>query len=218
MLNPITAICTLYCLSDAQANGMDTASIEQAEASLAIRLPALLFHYYRELGNTAFNRAYHRLVLPHAMLGEYIIIAYAADGDAVWGIAKNALAQHNPMVRVSRNFDAVNQAEVHWFDELPLAAFLLAQAITNGVHCGLAQRREVYDFTGDILPRDLLALLARWGDEIEELRQPHERFFQRNHFSVVALVSLAEDATPTALWLGSQDADALAAWQADWLD
>lgn len=217
MLNPIAAICKLYRLPDTQTLGIDTAAIEYAEAVLSIRLPALLFHYYRELGKAAANSAYHRLVLPHEVLGNYVIMAYAADDDAVWGIAKDALAQHDPIVRVSRNFDAVNQTDVHWFDELPLSAFLLAHALTNGVHGGLANRHAVYDFMGDILPNNLLAVLATWGEEIMPLRQPHERFFQRADFGVVALVSLAEDATPTALWLGSQEAADLATWHADWL-
>ena len=130
MLNPITPIKHLYALA-AAPSGLDSAIIEQSEQALGVVLPAILYHYFMELGHEhcLINGCYQRLVLPLEVLGDYLLIGKSCDHDTVWGIALADLAQHNPMVMMSRNFDAIDQREVHWFGHLSLDAFLLAQAI-----------------------------------------------------------------------------------------
>ena len=108
------------------------------------------------------------------------------------------------MVQMSRNFDAIEQSEIHWFDELPLAEFLLAQAIINGVNGGLKHHAQIYDFDGRSIPADLSKKLQHIASEIIELRQPHERYFQAEDFGVVMLLGM-DESIPNAFMIASQD-------------
>ena len=108
------------------------------------------------------------------------------------------------MVQMSRNFDAIEQSEIHWFDELPLAEFLLAQAIINGVNGGLKHHAQLYDFDGRSIPADLSEKLQHIASEIIELRQPHERYFQAEDFGVVMLLGM-DESIPNAFMIASQD-------------
>jgi hypothetical protein len=105
---------------------------------------------------------------------------------------------------MSRNFDAIEQSEIHWFDELPLAEFLLAQAIINGVNGGLKHHAQIYDFDGITIPQDLAQKLESLASEIIELRQPHERYFQAEDFGVVMLLGM-DESIPNAFMIASQD-------------
>lgn len=205
MLNPITPIKHLYALA-AAPSGLDSAIIEQSEQALGVVLPAILYHYFMELGHEhcLINGCYQRLVLPLEVLGDYLLIGKSCDHDTVWGIALADLAQHNPMVMMSRNFDAIDQREVHWFGHLSLDAFLLAQAIVNGVNGSLAHCVRLYNFDGVSLPENLLETIAQVAEEIPKLQQVHERFYQAHDFGVVMMVSL-DNHQPTAFMMGSQD-------------
>ena len=205
MLNPITPIKHLYALA-AAPSGLDSAIIEQSEQALGVVLPAILYHYFMELGHEhcLINGCYQRLVLPLEVLGDYLLIGKSCDHDTVWGIALADLAQHNPMVMMSRNFDAIDQREVHWFGHLSLDAFLLAQAIVNGVNGSLAHCARLYNFDGVSLPENLLETIAQVAEEIPKLQQVHERFYQAHDFGVVMMVSL-DNHQPTAFMMGSQD-------------
>ena len=205
MLNPITPIKHLYALA-AAPSGLDSAIIEQSEQALGVVLPAILYHYFMELGHEhcLINGCYQRLVLPLEVLGDYLLIGKSCDHDTVWGIALADLAQHNPMVMMSPNFDAIDQREVHWFGHLSLDAFLLAQAIVNGVNGSLAHCARLYNFDGVSLPENLLETIAQVAEEIPELQQVHERFYQAHDFGVVMMVSL-DNHQPTAFMMGSQD-------------
>ena len=205
MLNPITPIKHLYALA-AAPSGLDSAIIEQSEQALGVVLPAILYHYFMELGHEhcLINGCYQRLVLPLEVLGDYLLIGKSCDHDTVWGIALADLAQHNPMVMMSRNFDAIDQREVHWFGHLSLDAFLLAQAIVNRVNGSLAHCARLYNFDGVSLPENLLETIAQVAEEIPELQQVHEHFYQAHDFGVVMMVSL-DDHQPTAFMMGSQD-------------
>ena len=210
MLNPIHAIKQLYHLdqTDAHEIGISRHIVESHEKQLGIELPPLLYHYLLEVGNGKFNTSYHQFVeLPFERLGDYIVIGKSCDNDGVWGIHIDALSpkkQHNPMVQMSRNFDAIEQSEIHWFDELPLAEFLLAQAIVNGVNGGLKYHAQIYDFDGITIPQDLEQKLQSLASEIIELRQPHERYFQAEDFGVVMLLGM-DESIPNAFMIASQD-------------
>lgn len=207
MLNPIHAIKQLYHLdqTDAHEIGISRDMVESHEKQLGIELPPLLYHYLLELGNGEFNTSYHQFVeLPFERLGDYIVIGKTCDDDAVWGIHVDDLIQSHPMVRISRNFDAIEQSEIHWFDELPLAEFLLAQALVNGVNGGLKHHAQIYDFDGITIPQDLAQKLQSLASEITELRQPHERYFQAEDFGVVMLLGM-DESIPNAFMIASQD-------------
>ena len=210
MLNPISAIKQLYHLdqTDGLEIGISRDIVESHEKQLGIELPPLLYHYLLELGNGKFNTSYHQFVeLPFDRLGDHLVIGKTCDDDAVWGIHIDALSpkkQHNPMVQMSRNFDAIEQSEIHWFDELPLAEFLLAQAIVNGVNGGLKHHAQIYDFDGRSIPADLSEKLQHIASEIIELRQPHERYFQAEDFGVVMLLGM-DESIPNAFMIASQD-------------
>ncbi|TGP48952.1 hypothetical protein EN873_31460 [bacterium M00.F.Ca.ET.230.01.1.1] len=207
MLNPISAIKQLYHLdqTDGLEIGISRDIVESHEKQLGIELPPLLYHYLLELGNGKFNTSYHQFVeLPFDRLGDYIVIGKTCDDDAVWGIHVDDLIQSHPMVRISRNFDAIEQSEIHWFNELPLAEFLLAQAIVNGVNGGLKYHAQIYDFDGITIPQDLAQKLESLANEITELRQPHERYFQAEEFGVVMLLGM-DESIPNAFMIASQD-------------
>ena len=210
MLNPINAIKQLYQLDDSENHQLDTLMVEQNEQALGVQLPPLLYHYLLQLGNVAQLNSHHHqlLLLPIERLGDYVVIGKTCDGDGVWGIHQDDLnpknPQSNPMVMMSRNFDAIEQSEIHWFAELPLAEFLLAQAIINGVNGGLTHHTQIYDFDGNSIPQDLAEKLAHFASEIVELRQPHERFFQADNYSVVMMIGL-DDNQPTAFLIGSNN-------------
>ena len=207
MLNPISAIKQLYHLdqTDGLEIGISRDIVESHEKQLGIELPPLLYHYLLELGNGKFNTSYHQFVeLPFDRLGDYIVIGKTCDDDAVWGIHVDDLIQSHPMVRISRNFDAIEQSEIHWFNELPLAEFLLAQAIVNGVNGGLKYHAQIYDFDGITIPQDLAQKLESLASEIIELRQPHERYFQAEDFGVVMLLGM-DESIPNAFMIASQD-------------
>lgn len=216
MLNPIRLIKKMYQCDNAEPDRFSQLSLEQHEAELGIQLPALLYHYLLELGNAkAINESHHQFIhLPFERLGDYILIGKTCDDDGVWGIHQNDLKEHNPLVQMSRNFDALEQAEVHWFDTLPLAEFLLAQAINNGVNGGLAYHAQIYDFAGDTIPPDLgekLANLAPAIQEISDLNRPHEKYFATDDFGAVMVINL-DDGKPTAFLMGSQNPDLFDAW------
>ncbi|MFW2177567.1 MULTISPECIES: hypothetical protein [unclassified Moraxella] len=226
MLNPIHAIKQLYTLDIANASttlGISREVIEQHESELGIQLPPMLYHYLHELGNGDFNTHYHHFVeLPFEKLDDYVVIGKTCDDDGVWGIALKDLSQHDPMVMMSRNFDAIEPSEVHWFKELPLSAFLLAQAIINGVNGGLAHHAQVYDFAGDTIPHDLADKLVNLTTEIDELHRPHERYFHAptldgEDFGVAMVVSVDED-RPTAFLMGSQHQGLFEQWIQQLLD
>ena len=207
MLNPIRAIKQLYHLdqTDGLEIGISRDIVESHEKQLGIELPPLLYHYLLELGNGKFNTSYHQFVeLPFDRLGDYIVIGKTCDDDAVWGIHVDDLIQSHPMVRISRNFDAIEPSEIHWFNELPLAEFLLAQAIVNGVNGGLKYHAQIYDFDGITIPQDLAQKLESLANEITELRQPHERYFQAEEFGVVMLLGM-DESIPNAFMIASQD-------------
>lgn len=207
MLNPISAIKKLYHLdqTDAHEIGISCDIVESHEKQLGIQLPPMLYHYLLELGSGAFNTSYHQFVeLPFERLGDYIVIGKTCDDDAVWGIHVDDLTQSHPMVHISRNFDAIEKSEIHWFDELPLAEFLLAQAIVNGVNGGLKHHAQIYDFDGRSIPQDLAQKLEILASEITELRQSHERYFQAEDFGVVMLLGMYES-IPNAFMIASQD-------------
>ena len=207
MLNPISAIELLYQLENhPEPLGVSQAMIEQNEQALGVQLPAGLYHYLLALGNIAsLNSGFNHLgLLPFDRLGDYIVIGKTCDDDAVWGIHVDDLIQSHPMVRISRNFDAIEPSEIHWFDELPLAEFLLAQAIINGVNGGLNYHAQIYDFDGITIPQDLAQKLQSLASEITELRQPHERYFQAEDFGVVMLLGM-DESIPNAFMIASQD-------------
>nr|WP_313062629.1 hypothetical protein [Moraxella sp. CTOTU49097] len=207
MLNPIHTIKQLYHLdqTDGLEIGISRDIVESHEKQLGIELPPLLYHYLLELGSGAFNTSYHQFVeLPFEHLGDYIVIGKTCDDDTVWGIHVDDPKQLNPMVQMSRNFDAIEQSEIHWFDELPLAEFLLAQAIVNGVNGGLKHHTQIYDFDGRSIPADLSEKLQHIASEIIELRQPHERYFQAEDFGVVMLLGM-DESIPNAFMIASQD-------------
>lgn len=207
MLNPISAIKLLYQLENhPKPLGVSQAMIEQNEQALGVQLPAGLYHYLLALGNIAsLNSGFNHLgLLPLERLGDHLVIGKTCDNDGVWGIHVNDLKQLNPMVQMSRNFDAIEQSEIHWFDELPLAEFLLAQAIINGVNGGLKHHAQIYDFDGRSIPADLNEKLQHIASEIIELRQPHERYFQAEDFGVVMLLGM-DESIPNAFMIASQD-------------
>ncbi|HCC66133.1 MAG TPA: hypothetical protein DEP59_03925 [Moraxella sp.] len=207
MLNPISAIELLYQLENhPEPLGVSQAMIEQNEQALDFQLPAGLYHYLLALGNIAsLNSGFNHLgLLPLERLGDHLVIGKTCDDDAVWGIHVDDLTQSYPMVQMSRNFDAIEQSEIHWFDELPLAEFLLAQAIVNGVNGGLKYHAQIYDFDGITIPQDLEQKLQSLASEIIELRQPHERYFQAEDFGVVMLLGM-DESIPNAFMIASQD-------------
>ena len=209
MLNPISAIKLLYQLENhPEPLGVSQAMIEQNEQALGVQLPAGLYHYLLALGNIAsLNSGFNHLgLLPLERLGDHLVIGKTCDNDGVWGIHLDDLSpkkQHNPMVQMSRNFDAIEQSEIHWFDELPLAEFLLAQAIVNGVNGGLRHHAQLYDLDGRSIPADLSEKVQHIAHEITELRQPHERYFQAEDFGVVMLLGM-DESIPNAFMIGSQ--------------
>ena len=207
MLNPIRAIELLYQLENhPEPLGISQAMIEQNEQALGVQLPAGLYHYLLALGNIAsLNSGFNHLgLLPLERLGDHLVIGKTCDNDGVWGIHVDDLIQSHPMVRISRNFDAIEPSEIHWFDELPLAEFLLAQAIVNGVNGGLKHHAQLYDFDGRSIPQDLAQKLQSLANEITELRQPHERYFQAEDFGVVMLLGM-DESIPNAFMIASQD-------------
>ena len=207
MLNPIRAIKLLYQLENhPEPLGVSQAMIEQNEQALGVQLPAGLYHYLLALGNIAsLNSGFNHLgLLPLERLGDHLVIGKSCDDDAVWGIHVDDLTQSYPMVQMSRNFDAIEQSEIHWFDELLLAEFLLAQAIINGVNGGLTYHAQVYDFDGITIPQNLAQKLESLASEIIELRQPHERYFQAEEFGVVMLLGM-DESIPNAFMIASQD-------------
>ena len=207
MLNPISAIKLLYQLENhSEPLGVSQAMIEQNEQALGVQLPAGLYHYLLALGNIAsLNSGFNHLgLLPLERLGDHLVIGKTCDNDGVWGIHVDDLIQSHPMVRISRNFDAIEPSEIHWFDELPLAEFLLAQAIVNGVNGGLKHHAQIYDFDGQSIPADLNEKLQHIASEIIELRQPHERYFQAEDFGVVMLLGM-DESIPNAFMIASQD-------------
>lgn len=207
MLNPIRVIKLLYQLENhPEPLGVSQAMIEQNEQALGFQLPAGLYHYLLALGNIAsLNSGFNHLgLLPLERLGDYMVIGRSCDDDAVWGIHVDDLIQSHPMVHISRNFDAIEQSEIHWFDELPLAEFLLAQGIVNGVNGGLRHHAQIYDFDGQAIPADLSEKLQHIASEIIELRQPYERYFQAEDFGVVMLLGM-DESIPNAFMIGSQD-------------
>lgn len=207
MLNPISAIKLLYQLENhPEPLGVSQVMIEQNEQALGVQLPAGLYHYLLALGNIAsLNSGFNHLgLLPLERLGDHLVIGKTCDNDGVWGIHVDDLIQSHPMVRISRNFDAIEQSEIHWFDELPLAEFLLAQAIINGVNGGLKHHAQIYDFDGRSIPQDLAQKLQSLANEITELRQPHERYFQAEDFGVVMLLGM-DESIPNAFMIASQD-------------
>lgn len=208
MLNVIALIKKIYQI-DSPDVGIDSKLIEQAEQQIRKQMPALLFHYYKELGGfDDLNTKNHLLArLPLQLLGEYLIVAKEPDGEAIWGIHQDDLAQSNPPVMVSRNHDSYALEEIHWVKDFSLDAFLLSQAIFNGVQGGLHYHAQVYDFFGDSIPADLLEKLANLSCEIEELKHPFDRFFYANDYQVVFMVTLGENGLPTAFYMGSQDKD-----------
>lgn len=214
MLNPITTIQKMYQLDNAlQTNGLDRTTVEQHEAELGIQFPAPLYHYLLELGNTkTVNESYHSFIqLPFERLGDYLVIGKTCDDDGVWGIHQDDLTQHNPMIQMSRNFDALEQSEVHWFNALPLPEFLLALAIVNGVNGGLTHHAQIYDFAGDTIPADLGEKLENLTHEIVDLNRPHEKYFEVEKFAVVMVLSL-DEGKPTAFLMGSQDKVLFETW------
>lgn len=208
MLNSIALIKKIYQIDSSDIT-IDVQQIEQAEQQIGKQLPPLLFHYYRELGNHhALNRKNHELArLPLQLLGEYLIVAKEPDGEAIWGIHQDDLTQNNPPVMVSRNHDSYAIDEVHWVKDFSLDAFLLSQAIFNGVNGGLKHHAQVYDFFGDSIPADLLEKLATLSCEIVALKHPFDRYFYANDYQVVFMVTLGENGLPTAFYMGSQDSD-----------
>ncbi len=222
MLNPIHAVKKLYKLdnptSESTALGIRREIIEQHESDLGIQLPPMLYHYLLEVGNAPFNIAYHHFVeLPFERLGEYIVIGKTCDDDGVWGIHQADLKQHNPMVQMSRNFDSIATDEIYWFDELPLAQFLLAQAIVNGTNGGLEHHAQIFDFTGDTIPQNLGKKLATLTQEIDDLHRPHARYFRVDDFNVVMVLNSDED-KPTAFLMGSQTVETFEYWIHQLLD
>lgn len=206
MLNPITTIQKIYQLENNPThNGLARTTIEQHEAELGIQLPAPLYHYLLEMGNAKIvNESHHQFIqLPFERLGEYIVIGKTCDDDGVWGIHQDDLKHTNPMVQMSRNFDAIDPNQVHWFDELPLAEFLVAIAIINGTNAGLAHHAQIYDLENKCIPTDLIEQLTQFSHEILEIRQPHERYFQADDFSVVMMVGIGEN-IPNAFLIGTQ--------------
>lgn len=81
---------------------------------------------------------------------------------------------------------------------------LLAQAIINGVNGGLKHHAQIYDFDGRSIPADLNEKLQHIANEITELRQPHERYFQAEDFGVVMLLGM-DESIPNAFMIASQD-------------
>lgn len=211
MLNPIPLIKTIYQLDT--ANGLEREQVEQHEAELGVQLPAPLYHYLLELGNAKIvNESYHQFVqLPFEKLDEYLVIGKTCDDDGVWGIHQDELKAHNPMIEMSRNFDSLEVSEVHWFNELPLTEFLLAQAISNGVNGGLNHHAQIYDFAGDTIPADLGEKLATLATEISDIHRTHERFFQAEDFGVVMMLAI-DEGKPTAFLMGSQNQDLFETW------
>lgn len=210
MLNPITAIQQLYQLPPHQAElQLDSQLIEQAENSLNIRLPALLYHYYQQLGNLnkSENTCNHIAILPLEIWGEYVVFAKDSQDDAVWGIHQDDLTLHNPMVAISRNYNSMGIDEIHWINEMPLAEFLLAQAIYNGVNGDLSHYGYVYDLTGESHLNDKLSVIVKQLNEIDNLHQKHERYFLNDNSSVVVFVNMSEDNHITAIFIGSQDSE-----------
>ena len=211
MPHTITAIKQLFRIkptdADSKPTGVNRQIIEQYEQHLPAPLPALLFHYYHELGNISeLTRGTHHLaLLPIPIIDEYIVIAKTAVPDAIWGIAVKQLTQTDPMIVISRNYDSVDPRDIHWLDDQRLSAFLLAQAIYNGLAGGSDYRAHLYDFLQEQLPADIETQLANHLTEISSLRQTHERYFECQSFGLVALLSLAEDLRPSALWVGGQD-------------
>lgn len=212
MLNPITTIQQLYQLSSDNLDiQLDRQVIEQAETTLNLRLPTLLYHYYQQLGNLnkSTDSCHHIAILPLEKLGDYVIFAKSSQDDAVWGIHQDDLNQHNPMVAISRNFNLMDIHEIHWINELPLSEFLLAQAIYNGVNGDFNHYGYVYDLVGDNrLNNQLISILDNLN-EIDHLKQPHERYFLTDNGLVVVLVNFAEDNTITAIFIGSQNSEQL---------
>lgn len=208
MLNSIALIKKIYQI-DSLDIGIDSQQIEQAEQQIGKQLPPLLFHYYRELGGfDDLNRKNHQLAhLPLQLLGEYLIVAKELDGEAIWGIHQDDLTQSNPTVMVSRNHDSYEIDEIHWVKDFSLDAFLLSQAIFNGVNGGLQHHAQVYDFFGDSIPADLLDKLTDFCHEITELQHPFDRYFYANDYQVVVMVTLGENGLPTAFYTGGQDKD-----------
>lgn len=209
MINAIALIKKIYQINS-QNVGINSQVIEQAEQAIGKQLPPLLFHYYHELGGCDDVNAKNHLLarLPLQLLGEYLIVAKDPDGEAIWGIHQDDLTQKNPTVRVSRNHDSYDIDEVHWIDDFELDAFLLAQAIFNGVNGGLKHHAQVYDFFGDSIPADLLDKLANFCQEIHELKHPFDRYFYANDYQTVFMVILGENGLPTAFYMGSQDTTA----------
>lgn len=208
MLNPITTIQQLYQLSPNHHEvRIDSQLIEQAEATLNIHLPAILYHYYQQLGNLnkSADSCHHIAILPLEKLGEYVVFAKSSQDDAIWGIHQDDLNQHNPMVAISRNFNLMDIDDIHWINELPLSEFLLAQAIYNGVNGDFAYHGSVYDWEGNTELNDKFSIIVDNLHEINSLKQPHERYFLTNNNLVVILVNFAEDGNITAIFIGSQD-------------
>lgn len=212
MMNVIALIKKIYQVSDDTTLSLDVSVIETAEQQINKQLPALLFHYYRELGgfdvlNTACN---HVARLPLQMFGDYVIVAKEPDGEAIWGIHQDDLNQSNPPVMVSRNHDMYDIDEVHWINEADLSKFLLAQAIFNGVNGGLKHYAQVFDFIGDTIPSDIIDKLTDepiGAVEIDELKQSHQRFFEIGDWSVVVMLSLGDNGVANGFYIGGQDTE-----------
>ncbi|WP_019520426.1 hypothetical protein [Faucicola boevrei] len=213
MINPIVLIKKLYQLDkhNPEILGFDIDEISDLEQLSQLTLPPLLFHYCRELGKVQpLNHSHHVLLpLPFAKTAEHLVIAKDSHGEAIWGIHQDDPNQTNPLVFVSRNHDTYDLADIHWIKELPLASFLLAQAIFNGVNGGLNHYAQVFDFIGDTIPSDIGEKLKNIGAlEINELQQEHERFFQIDDYKTVFMLSFNEMNLPNAFYMGGQDTTA----------
>ncbi|ELA08798.1 hypothetical protein MOMA_00260 [Moraxella macacae 0408225] len=212
MINPIVLIKKLYQLDDKNPKtlGFDIDEMNDLEQLSQVTLPPLLFHYCLELGKVqALNHSHHTLLpLPFNKTADHLIIAKDNSGEAIWGIHQDDLNTANPPVFVSRNHDTYDKEHIHWLKELPLASFLLAQAIFNGVNGGLKHYAQVFDFIGDTIPVDIVEKLQNpviGAIEIDTLHQKHERFFQIDDYKTVLMLSFNELNLPNAFYMGGQD-------------
>lgn len=215
--NIITPIRKLYRLHDGQSYGMTDFVINQSEQNLNIQLPALLYHFYREFGNlSALTTSHNQLTnFPLQFLDNYLLIATENQNVCVWGIHRDNLMQHDPMVFVSQNYDDINSNNVHWYADQPLSSFLLSQAIFNGTMGGLSYCANVLDFSGERLPHDLATHISKHFSSIIELEQPHEQYFT-DDLTTVILLSMNEHQQPTAIFMASQNKTAFESCSA-WL-
>lgn len=82
-------------------DGINAATIAEAEGKLGVRIPEVLKEFYLLVGNMEiFMSSFDRFFQPNDMYFEHDALVFVEENQAVccWGIKKNELSQENPII------------------------------------------------------------------------------------------------------------------------